>query len=157
VLPRLNPWLSARIARAQTDKQQRICEAQKTLLYTHLGVSMAAFLSAAISAIFIFPVRSNLRVPCGEPRLANVPPSTVFTRGRLQVIDADWARILLSMLYAMFAFVVGIAVAFWYYRRPPRLENVHQVRGTPCAMVGPTPRPFTRFCCVALPPHLDRR
>jgi len=44
---------------------------------------------------------------------------------------------------------VGIAVAFWYYRRPPRLENVHQVREAPFAMMRTTPRPLTRLFSMA--------
>jgi len=92
----------------------------------------------------------TLKSLCAVRRPApNVPPSPRSSVGHLQVIDADWARILLSLLYAIFAFMVGIAVAFWYYRRPPRLENVHQVRRALFAMMRTTPRPLTRLFSMA--------
>ena len=48
-------------------------------------------------------------------------------RACLQLIETDWVRVVLALLYAIVAFLVGVAVMLWYYRRPPRIESVNQV------------------------------
>ena len=95
----MDPRLSQRIDHAVTDRQRRVYGVQRTLVFTHLGVAMAAFLASALSAVFVFPV-----------------------------IDATWARLLAVVLYALLALATGAGILYWYYKQPPRLEGVHQVR-----------------------------
>ena len=81
----LNPWLDARIAHAVTNRQQRVYEAQKTLLYTHLGVAMAAFLASALEALFAYPVRS---ASTRKRRLAGPwGPHDVLSRTCMPAVD----------------------------------------------------------------------
>jgi hypothetical protein len=44
------------VARAWTESQRRVRQAQASLLYAHLGIAMAAFVASALEAVVAFPV-----------------------------------------------------------------------------------------------------